>query len=155
MAFDAIVEADGRRGRERNFEETAKTLARAIKDSDVYKSWLQAQENLNERHAARVMLRDLQRAQAELMRKVQTGEPVTPEDEAHWQRTVETVAYNPYVAAVLQAEQALARLLAEINEIIAAELDLGTQDPDGPSDGEEGKGGPPPPRSRLWVPGHP
>ena len=73
------------------------------------------------------------------MRKVQTGEPVTPEDEAHWQRTVETVAYNPYVAAVLQAEQALARLLAEINEIIAAELDLGTQTPTGPATARKGR----------------
>lgn len=133
-------------------KEKAKALAQAVKESDVYKAWLKAQADLRERHAAQVMLRDLQQAQMELMRKVQAGEPVGPEDEARWQRTVETVAYNPYVAAVLQAEQAMAQLLGDINETIAKELGLADDDADGVSEVEPG---PQPPKSRLWVPGQP
>lgn len=134
-------------------EDKAKALAQAIKESDVYKSWIRAQEDLKERHAAQVMLRDLQMAQAELMRKVQAGEPVGPEDEARWQRTVETVAYNPYVAAVLQAEQGMVRLLSDINETLAKELGL---EPDDDTDGSaEEAPEAPTPKSRLWVPGQP
>lgn len=129
-------------------KDKAKALAQAIKDSDVYRDWLQAQQDLQERHAAQVMLRDLQQAQAELMRKVQSGEPVGPEDEARWQRTVETVAFNPYVAAVLQAEQAMGQLLADVNETIAQELGLAPAE-----DEPEEPPAPPTPKSRLWVPG--
>lgn len=133
-------------------KDKAKALAQAIKDSDVYREWMKAQEDLQERHAAQVMLRDLQQAQAKLMRKVQAGEPVGPEDEARWQRTVETVAYNPYVAAVLQAEQAMGQLLADINETIAQELGLAPTDEE---EAEEEPPAPPAPKSRLWVPGQP
>lgn len=130
-------------------KDKARALAQAIKDSDAYKTWLQAQEDLKERHAAQVMLRDLQAAQAELMRKVQAGEPVSQQDEARWQRTVETVAANPYVAAVLQAEQTMGQLLSDVNERIAQELGMGS-DAVGPT-GDDPE--PPVPKSRLWVPG--
>lgn len=135
-------------------KDKARALARAIKDSDVYKSWVKAQEDLKARHAAQVMLRDLQNAQAELMRKVQAGEPISQEDEQRWQRTVETVAYNPYVAAVLQAEQAMGQLMTEINEAIAEELGL-TPDAGDAVEDEPAPRVEPAPRSRLWVPGQP
>lgn len=135
-------------------KEKARSLAQAIKDSDVYKSWLKAQEDLKARHAAQVMLRELQSAQAELMRKVQAGEPVSQEDEQRWQRTVETVAYNPYVAAVLQAEQAMGQLMTDINETIAEELGL-VSAADGTPEEEPAPQVEPAPKSRLWVPGQP
>src|SRR5690606_10206852 len=105
-------------------KEKAKALAQAVQESDVFRAWQQARAELEQRAAAQIMLRDLQRAQAEIMRKVQAGQPVGPEEEERYRRTLETVAYNPYVAAVLQAEQALGQLLAEVNEVIAEELGL-------------------------------
>lgn len=125
-----------------------KELAEAIKQTDVYREWLKARDELRDHHAAQVMLRDLQRAQLELMHKIQAGEPINPEDEARWQRTAEAAAYNPYVAAVLRAEQALTQLLAEISEIIAQEMGLAEQEPAQREDVR-------PARSRLWVPGQP
>ncbi|REJ35723.1 MAG: hypothetical protein DIU83_00255 [Bacillota bacterium] len=148
-------------------KEKAKALAQAVKESDVFRAWQQARAELEQRAAAQIMLRDLQRAQAEIMRKVQAGQPVGPEEEERYRRTLETVAYNPYVAAVLQAEQALGQLLAEVNEVIAEELGLGEAEgegTDGGSGGSAGGGGRGPgegsgegdePRSRLWVPGRP
>ena len=91
-------------------KEKAKALAQAVKESDVFRAWQQARAELEQRAAAQIMLRDLQRAQAEIMRKVRASQPVGQKRRsgtaARWE-----VAYNR-TAAVLQAEQALGQLLA-------------------------------------------
>lgn len=126
-----------------------KALADAVKESDAYKAWVKAREDVRERHAAQVMLRDLQRAQLELMRKAQAGETIGPEEEERWRRTVETIAYNPYVSAVLRAEQALSQLLAEIHQLLAQELGLLDEERQQADDDDASA------RGRLWVPGQP
>lgn len=136
-----------------NWKRLAASLAEAIRQEPVYKNWLQARADVEERHAAKVMLRDLQQAQAELMEKMQKGESISEEEQTRWQKTVETVAYNPYVAALLQAEAALAALLTEVNEELAKQLGVTPESAGhigaaGPED--EMTGGQP---SRLWVPG--
>lgn len=143
-----------------NWRAQAAALAEAIKAEPVYKNWVQAREDLEDRHAAQVMLRDLQQAQVELMQKAERGEAIGEEEQARWQRTVETVAYNPYVAAVLQAEAAMGELLAQINEELAKQLGLapdGEQLDGGTGAGSSGTGDSPgtEPKSRLWVPGRP
>src|SRR5690606_41948134 len=71
------------------------------RSSDL-REWVKARDELRQHYAAQVMLRNLHEAQLELMRKIQAGEAIGPEDEERWQRTAELVAYNPYVSAVLR-----------------------------------------------------
>lgn len=131
-------------------EARAKELAEAIKRTEAYREWVKARDELRQHYAAQVMLRNLHEAQLELMRKIQAGEAIGPEDEERWQRTAELVAYNPYVSAVLRAEQAMAELIAEVNEAIARELGLACEDST-----RRGDDNPPPARGKLWVPGQP
>jgi len=159
----------------------AAAVAAAIKETELYRAWVKAREDVAQRHAAQVMLRDLRAVEAELMRKAEAGETPTPEEQERWQRTVETVSYNPYVRAVLETDMALAQLLAEVQQVIARELGLAAETaPGDPGAGASGAGAPgaagsgqgpaagvaaeapapseppePPRRSRLWVPGQP
>ncbi|HEY8418092.1 MAG TPA: YlbF family regulator [Limnochordales bacterium] len=140
-------------------------LAAAIKETDIYKAWRKAREDLAEHHAAQVMLRDLRAVEAELVRKAQAGEEITQAEQERYQRSMETVAYNPYVRAVLETDLALAQLLVAVQQAIVQELGLDAEEaglaagaPGGP--GGPGLAAPPPPpepprKSRLWVPGQP
>src|SRR5690606_9452781 len=100
-------------------EATIQELAAAIRETDVYRAWQEARAALAQRHAAQVMLRDLQAQQEALLRKAQAGEAITPEDEERLRRTLETVAYDPYVRAVLETDLALAQLLAAVQQALA------------------------------------
>jgi len=159
---------------ERHLAAKAAELAAAIKETEVYKEWVKAREELEAHHAAQVMLRNLQALQAELMRKAQAGEPISQAEEEHWQRTLETVSFNPYVRAVLETDLALAQLLAGVYQMILTELGVDAAEaafpsavqPAAPAAGQglgpaPGQGTKParepePPRkSRLWVPGQP
>jgi len=143
-------------------------VAAAIKETDVYKAWLKARQDLAEHHAAQVMLRDLRSVEAELLRKAQAGEEITQAEQERYQRTMETVAYNPYVRAVLETDLALAQLLVAVQQAIVQELGLDVDEagvlaaaPGGPGVSAGANLTPPPPqqepprKSRLWVPGQP
>jgi len=150
-------------------EATIQELAAAIRETDVYRAWQEARAALAQRHAAQVMLRDLQAQQEALLRKAQAGEAITPEDEERLQRTLETVSYNPYVRAVLETDLALAQLLAAVQQALAAQLGMeaGPAEPSPGAAAGPRAGGPagqvlgpspppePPRKSRLWVPGQP
>ncbi|HEY8497119.1 MAG TPA: YlbF family regulator [Limnochordales bacterium] len=159
---------------DRQLAARAAELAAAIKETEVYKEWVKAREELEAHQAAQVMLRNLQALQAELMRKAQAGEPISQAEEEHWQRTLETVAFNPYVRAVLETDIALGQLLAGVYQMILTELGVEAAEAAfpaagqpaapapgqgwGPAPGQGPQAAPepePPRKSRLWVPGQP
>ncbi|MBO8141807.1 MAG: YlbF family regulator [Firmicutes bacterium] len=145
-------------------EAAVREVVEALKQTEAYRAWVKARDDLANHHAAQVMLRDLQAVQTDLARKIESGERLSPEDEQRWQRTLETVAYNPYVRAVLEAEMAMGELLAKLHQAIAAGLGLqpegaGTAPDSGRIPGQgpspAASQAPPPRKSRLWVPGQP
>ncbi|OUM99608.1 MAG: hypothetical protein BAA04_01395 [Firmicutes bacterium ZCTH02-B6] len=159
---------------ERQLAAKAAELAAAIKETQVYKDWAKAREELEAHHAAQVMLRSLQALQLELMRKARAGESISQAEEEQLQRTFETVAFNPYVRAVLETDMALGQLLAQVYQAVL--MELGVEDAEAvfptagktaapapgpgwaPAQGPGPQAAPdpePPRKSRLWVPGQP
>ena len=147
----------------------ARSLAALLRGTPAVERLRQARQAVLEREAARIMLRDLTARQQRLLQRRAAGETIDPGEWEQFQELARVVAYNPYVRELLEAEQAVAALLAAV----LAELEQGLQLPQldlpqgqGPTEapperpataGPQGvpQPGPTATRSRLWVPGQP
>src|SRR5690606_798585 len=99
-------------------------LAASLQDTDAYRSLQAARQQVEEREAARIMLRDVQRLQDEIAQKQASGEPVGEELMERLQQRLQLVALNPYVREYLQAEAAFAQLLVAVQVRLAEQLGL-------------------------------
>ena len=141
----------------------AESLAEALAQSQEYKAFKEAKEELERHEAAKIMLRDFQSKQFALQRKVMAGESPTEAEVQSLQDAYRLVVFNPYVRRVIEAEAALSQLLAEVQGILARAVGIelpeegdegadppapGTAGPTGSQDDDGGTA-----RSRLWVPG--
>ena len=144
----------------------AEALAEALAQSDEFKAFQSAREELEKHEAAKIMLRDLHRKQASLQQKVMQGQAPSEAEVQSLQETYQLVAFNPYVRRVIEAEFAFTNLLAEVQEILAKAVGMelpeeagAGQGPRGPAAGGSGEAKKPDAgssaRSRLWVPGRP
>lgn len=141
----------------------AESLAEALAQSQEYKAYKEAKEELERHEAAKIMLRDFQRKQSALQRKVMAGEMPAEAEVQSLQDAYRLVVFNPYVRKVIEAEAVLSQLLAEIQAILARAVGIelpgeGDEGPDGPGQGTGGSGRSQSDdggsaRSRLWVPG--
>ena len=165
----------------REIVDRARALAQALNRHPAVERLRQAHRAVQEREAARIMLRDLRARQQALLRREAAGEAVSDQEWEEFRRVAEVVAYNPYVRDLLQAEEAVAGLLATVMAIVEEGLGLpraeGAEEEPArertPAERAAGPGAPaagaaaPPPsersdpsrlsvaRSRLWVPGQP
>ncbi len=166
----------------REIEGQARELGRVLAQHPAVQRLKRARTTVNEHAAARIMLRDLRQRERALLQKELSGQRPAPEEVEQWRRVAEIVGFNPYVRELLEAEAAMAELLAEVNAVVHAELGLppveedegAGEQPQGPTSsssseaGREGGSGEGAPgvqspagtsprlnvaRSRLWVPG--
>lgn len=142
-------------------------LAASLQETDEYRALQAARQQVEEREAARIMLRDLRRIQEEIEEKRAAGEPVDELVE-RWQQRAQLVALNPYVRDYLQAEAAFAQLVLAVQLRLAERLGLPTGGIPGSAASETGgsRGAASAPQegtqtaspssarssSRLWVP---
>lgn len=153
-------------------ERALRDLVDAVAGSQAVARARQARETVENREAARIMLRDLENLQEQILERTRRGENVPEELAARYRQVAEFAAYNPYVRELLQAQAELAQMLDAIQRAVLEAAGLAKAAPDaavssgeaaaaGPS-GAPGQPGsdqaPPTPRvdtvrSRLWVPG--
>lgn len=141
-------------------KDKAEALADALAESEEYREFVEARENLEKHEAAKIMLRDFQQKQAELQQKVMSGQQLTEADTEDLQSAYQLVAFNPYVRKVIETEAAFGEILAQVQQILAEAVGMETPDEtDEPGSQEPSS---PPPASdddpgsssgRLWVPG--
>ena len=108
----------------REILERARELAEALKRDPAVQRLREARKAVQEREAARIMLRDLRARQQSLLRRQAAGETISPQEWEEFRRVAEVVAYNPYVRDLLQAEEEVARLLAQVVAILEEGLEL-------------------------------
>ncbi len=139
----------------------AEALANALAESDEFKKFQEAREELDKHEAAKIMLRDFQQKQLALQQKVMQGHAPTEAEVASLQQAYQLVTFNPYVRKVVEAEVAFSELLASVQQILAEAVGIEGPEEEGAEQGELGSGpaqGPKPDdggpaRPRLWVPG--
>ena len=108
----------------REILDRARALAEALNRDPAVQRLRQARRAVQEREAARIMLRDLLTRQQALLRREASGEAVSEQEWEEFRRVAEVVAYNPYVRELLQAEQAVTRLLAAVVAVLEEGLEL-------------------------------
>lgn len=101
--------------------ETARSLARALGESAVFKRFEAAQEAFESDGVARAKLRDFQSRQQELRMAAMWGGADWREQEK-LEREWETIASVPSLSAYLRAHQELTALLREVAGKVSEEL---------------------------------
>ena len=115
-----------------NVYDDAHRLARGIQASPEFISFRLAAARLKAEPSSLEMLRDFRRRQFELQAKALQGEEIPAEEQERFERLSEILASHAVIAAFLQAEYTLSRLLGDIQKIIADAVDVDL-DPDEPA----------------------
>jgi len=93
-------------------------LARALKECAEAKEWLAAQEELARDADGWRMLEDFRSRQEEIAKALSEGRTVPDEERQKVARLYEVIVLHAGVRRVLEAEQRLVRLLADVQRII-------------------------------------
>ena len=115
-----------------NVYDDAHHLARSIQASPEFISFRLAAARLKAEPSSLEMLRDFRRRQFELQAKALQGEEIPAEEQERFERLSEILASHVVIAAFLQAEYTLSRLLGDVQKIIADAVDVDL-DPDEPA----------------------
>ena len=102
----------------------AHELARALKQSEEYQSYLRAQERIQGDESAKKMLSDLRARQWQLQAAQLAGQEVPQDQPRQVEKLYEVVSYHPGLRDLLQAEYRLGKMLADVQKIIAESVDL-------------------------------
>ncbi|MBO2518995.1 MULTISPECIES: YlbF family regulator [Limnochorda] len=135
-----------------------RSLREALASSQAVARVREARQMVASREAARIMLKDVQEVQQEILERTERGEEVPQELVARYQHVTSLAAYNPYIRELFEAEAELLALLNQIQRELleAAGLMEGQAPPQGP-DRPAGDGGGRKTvdavQSKLWVPG--
>jgi len=93
-------------------------LARTLKECAEAKDWLAAQEELARDAEGWRMLEDFRGRQEEIAKALSEGREVSEDEKQKVGRLYEVIVLHPGVRRVLEAEQRLVRLLADVQRII-------------------------------------
>lgn len=106
-----------------NPHDLAYDLARAIKDSNEYRSMLHLQKELNGDGQARGMLDDFRAKQMALQMKQMQGEQIKESEMEQVTKLHEAMSLHPKLRMLLEAEQRFSLLLGDINRIMMEPLE--------------------------------
>ncbi len=109
-------------------QKKAQELAAAIANSKEYTWMMSARQEVNKHQAAKVMLRDFQEKQLQLQKQQMSGEQITPDQEEQLQSLFGVISVNPYIRELFEAEFAFSGLMMQVNDALAAVLDLKEED---------------------------
>lgn len=113
----------------------ARELGEAIKETPEFQALQAARQRIEEHEAARIMLADFRRREAEYRRALLSGK-ATEEQAKEIKDLAEIVACNPYIRDLFAAEAAVAQLVVGLqSEILAA---VGMAEESGGAEGREG-----------------
>ncbi len=105
-----------------NAYDQAHELARALKASGEYRTWLDSRKQLEADPKNKEMLNDLRRLQWELEMDMAMGREVDADKKQRLQQVSEFVNLNPTLRDHLGAEYRFAQLMADIQKILADAL---------------------------------
>ncbi|OPL09935.1 MAG: hypothetical protein AVO34_04455 [Firmicutes bacterium ML8_F2] len=101
-----------------NPHDAAHILAKALRESEEFKTLKEIQKKLKSEETARNMLLDFRRQQLELQKQHLTGVEVSSEQEEKLEKLFEVINMNTDVKNFLEAEYRTAVLMRDIQKII-------------------------------------
>jgi len=101
-----------------NPHDAAHALAKALRESEEFKTLKEAQEQLKSEESARNMLLDFRKQQFEMQKQQLSGVEVSPEQEEKLEKLFQVINMNTTVKKFLEAEYRAAILLRDVQKII-------------------------------------
>lgn len=97
----------------------AHALARALRESDVYRTYLKAKEKVKDDPKADEMLKDYQDFLKQIQEKYLKGEEISKEEEEKNEKIKDVILLNPLIKDYFEAEHRLGVVLMDIQKIIS------------------------------------
>jgi len=101
----------------------AQELNLLLKNSEEYKSYVEANNNVKDHSAADIMISDFRKKQQEVQQKAMEGIDIEG-DLKNLQKLWDVISINPYVRAVIEAELSFGQLYGEVMQELGSGIEL-------------------------------
>jgi len=106
-----------------NLYDSAYDLEKAIRNSSEYSNLKKMYDEVNNDESARRMFENFRNIQMQLQEKQMMGQEITQEEVEQAQKTVALVQQHEMVSKLMEAEQRMSMVIAEMNQIIMKPLE--------------------------------
>ncbi len=103
-----------------NVYDQAHSLAQAIKESEEFKQYDEAKQQVKQNEELSNMLKDFRSKQFEVQAKQMMGEEMTPEDMANVQQLYGILLKDPLAARYMETEMRFSIMMKDVYDIIGA-----------------------------------
>ena len=105
--------------------DVAHRLAKELKRSDEYSSYLEIRNKVMSNSKTKEMLADFQEEQFKLQSKAMSGQEISEEEKKKLNNLMEIVKLNSDIQKYLDAEYRMSIMLNDIQEILFSDLEIG------------------------------
>ena len=106
-----------------NLYDSAHEMEKAIRSSDEYMALKKLYNEVNADESARRMFESFRDIQLRLQEKQMTGQEITEEEIMQAQKTVALVQQHETISRLMQAEQKMSIVIADLNKVIMKPLE--------------------------------
>lgn len=106
-----------------NLYDSAYELEKAVKQSEEYNLLKQAYDEVNADASTKEMFEKFRNIQMQLQQKQMMGQDISQEEVEEAQQTVALVQQNEKISKLMEAEQRMGMIIAEMNKIIMKPLE--------------------------------
>jgi cell fate (sporulation/competence/biofilm development) regulator YlbF (YheA/YmcA/DUF963 family) len=106
-----------------NLHDAAYELEKAVRQSEEYTRLKTMYQEVNADESSKKMFESFRDIQMRLQQKQMMGEEITQEEVEQAQQTVALVQQNPKIAQLMEAEQRMSMVIADMNQIIMKPLE--------------------------------
>jgi len=112
-------------GFDMNVYDQAHGLAKAIKECDEFKKYVEINEKVKADEHLNGMLDDFQKKQLELQKKQMMGDELSADDLKNAQELYDIINKDPVAKEYFDAEMRFNQMMGDVSKIIADAMDLG------------------------------
>ncbi|RLQ97312.1 YlbF family regulator [Falsibacillus albus] len=106
-----------------NLYDLSYELQNALRESDEYKNLLALYDTVNKDESASKLFANFRDIQVKLQQKQMSGQEITQEEVEQAQKAAALVQQNEKIAKLMEAEQRMSMLIADLNKIIMKPLE--------------------------------
>jgi cell fate (sporulation/competence/biofilm development) regulator YlbF (YheA/YmcA/DUF963 family) len=106
-----------------NLHDNAYELEKAIRNSEEYKTLKRLYDEVNADASAKQMFDNFRNIQLQLQQKQMTGQEISQSEIEQAQQVVALVQQHPTISKLMEAEQRMSTIIAEINKIVLKPLE--------------------------------
>ncbi|WP_102271932.1 YlbF family regulator [Cytobacillus massiliigabonensis] len=106
-----------------NLYDSAYELEKSVRQSEEYSLLKQAYDEVNADKSAKDMFENFRNIQLQLQQKQMMGQDISEEEVMQAQKSVALVQQNAKISKLMEAEQRMSMVIAEMNKIIMKPLE--------------------------------